>query len=173
MNGVRFFRECSVVPLSSIDVDDDAKARTACDLLEAMMNGAPAPKEPILIPPKGISIRASTDTLAASTPAVAKAIRFMLDHYASSISIDDAVRVSGMSRTRLFRAFKEDLGQTPHAVLTRVRLEKAKTMLSGTDATLREVAAACGFGHPVGLHHHFKRSVNMSPGAYRKHARQA
>lgn len=172
MGGSSFFSECSIVPLSFIDVDNDAKARTACELLEDMMNGAPAPKEPIMIPPKGICARASTDTLAASTPAVAKAIRFMLDHYADSISIDDAVQVSGMSRTQLFRAFKADLGQPPHAVLMRIRLDRAKTMLQETDAKLGEVAQTCGFGHPIGLHHHFRKKLNMSPGAYREFARQ-
>ncbi len=172
MGGSNFFSECSIVPLSFVDVDNDAKARMACELLEAMMNGAPAPEEPILVPPKGICARASTDTLAASNPAVTRAIRFMLDHYADSIGIDDAVQVSGMSRTLLFRAFKADLGQTPHAALMRIRLDKAKTMLQETDAKLSQVAQACGFGHPVGLHHHFKKVLNMSPGAYREFARQ-
>lgn len=172
MHGIEFFSECSPVPLSSIDVDNDVKARIACDLLHAMMNGAPSPEAPILIPPKGLTARASTDTLAASTPAVMKAIRYMLDHYAESISIKDAARVSGLSRTGLFRAFRADLGQTPLAVLTRIRLDKAKLMLQQTDAKLREVTDACGFGHPVGLHNHFKKALNMSPGAYRAQFRQ-
>jgi LacI family transcriptional regulator len=163
--------KCSRIPLSSIEYDNDLQVRVACDLLDAMMNGSPAPTEPVLIPIKGIITRASTETIAASTPAVAKAIRFMLDHYARSISMDETVRVSGLSRTAFFKAFKKDIGQTPHAVLTRIRLDKAKIMLRETDAKLHEVAEACGFNHPVGLHHHFKQALNMSPGAYRHHAR--
>ncbi len=166
-----FFTKCSRVPLSGIEYDDDHKARVACDLLEIMINGAPAPTEPVMIPIKGISTRASTDTIAASTPAVAKAVRFMLDHYADAIGIDDTLRISGLSRTALFKAFKKDIGQSPHAVLTRIRLDKAKIMLRETDAKLHDVADACGFNHPVGLHHHFKQTLNMSPGAYRDHAR--
>jgi LacI family transcriptional regulator len=172
MHSIDFFNECSLVPLSSIDEDHEAKARTACDLLDALMNGAPAPEAPILIPPKGLTVRASTDTLAASTPSVMKAIRYMLDHHAESISSDDIANASGLSRTALFRAFKADLGQNPGAVLTRIRLDKAKRMLQETDAKLREVAEACGFHHPVSLHVHFKKTLNMSPGEYRKHARQ-
>jgi LacI family transcriptional regulator len=169
--GFPFLTKCSRVPLSAIEYDNNLKVRVACDLLEAMMNGAPAPKEPVLIPIKGITTRASTDTIAASTPSVAKAIRFMLDHYADSISTNDTMRISGLSRTALFTAFKKDIGQTPHAVLTHIRLDKAKNMLRETDAKLHEVAEACGFNHPVGLHHHFKQALNMSPGAYRQHAR--
>jgi LacI family transcriptional regulator len=173
MHGIEFFNQCSPVPLSSIDVDNEAKARTACDLLEAMMNGAPVPAALILIPPKGITVRASTDTLAASDPAVMKAIRYMFDHCASNFSTVALLGSCGLSRTGLFRAFRADLGQTPRAVLTRIRLDKAKDMLHETDAKLSDVASACGFGHQVSLHVHFKKAMNMSPGAYRRHSRQA
>ena len=173
MHGIEFFNQCSPVPLSSIDVDNDAKARTACDLLDAMMKGAPAPEAPILIPPKGLTARASTETLAASTPAVTKAIRYMLDHYAEPISIEDAARVSGLSRTGLFRAFRTDLGQTPRVVLTRIRLDKAKMMVRGTDAKLREVALACGFGDSTHFGKVFRAEMGVSPRAYQRGARAA
>jgi len=166
--GIPFFSQCTPVPLSSVNHDHDTQARVACDLLEKLMAGGLRPDGPILIPPKGLSARGSTDTLAASTPAVTKAIRYMLDHYAEPISIKDAVSVSGMSRTRLVKHFKQDLDLTPHQVLTRIRMDKAKRMLRDTDETLETVSEACGFGHPVGLHHHFKKAMNMPPGEYRK-----
>jgi LacI family transcriptional regulator len=168
--GIPFFRECTPVPLSSVNHDHDTQARIACDLLEQLMAGGSPPDGPIYIPPKGLTARASTDTLAASTPEVTKAIRYMLDHYAEPMSIEDAVRVSGMSRTRLVKHFKQDLDQTPHVVLTRIRMDQAKRMLRDTNETLETVAEACGFGHPVGLHHHFRKALKISPGAYRKQA---
>ncbi|MBT3297107.1 MAG: substrate-binding domain-containing protein [Verrucomicrobia bacterium] len=167
------FRNCVTVPLSSIAVDYDIQARLCCDLLARMMTGEPAPSKDFLIPPSGIVTRRSSDTIAAQTPAVSRAIRFMLGHFAEAITVDDAVRASGMCRTRLFRAFRQDVEMTPRAVLNRIRLDKAKRMLLETDEKLRTVAEACGFGDPMNLHRHFKRSLNMSPGAYREQAAHA
>ena len=87
--------------------------------------------------------------------------------------MDHAVRASGMCRTRLFRAFQQDVEMTPRAVLNRIRLDKAKRMLLETDEKLRSVAEACGFGDPMNLHRHFKRRLNISPGAYREQADHA
>jgi LacI family transcriptional regulator len=167
------FRNCVTVPLSCVAVDYDIQARLCCDLLAQMMEGEPAPSEDILIPPSGIVTRRSSDTIAAQTPAVSRAIRFMLDHFAEPITVDHAVRASGMCRTRLFRAFQQDVEMTPRAVLNRIRLDKAKRMLLETDEKLRSVAEACGFGDPMNLHRHFKRRLNMSPGAYREPANDA
>lgn len=166
------FRQCTTIPLSSITVDHDAQAREACDLLSRMMDGAPAPSAHIRIPPTGIVVRRSTDTIAAQTPEAAKAIRFMLDHFAEPIGVPDAVRVSGMSRTGLYNAFETDIGQSPGAVLARIRLDKARRLLRETDEKIHVIAEACGFGDRINLHRNFRKHLGTSPAAYRRHARE-
>jgi len=166
------FREATSIPISKIITDHVAQAREACRLLRRMMAGEPAPAAPIHIAPTGIVTRRSTDTIAATTPHVAKAVRFMLDHYTEPIGVPDAVRVSGMSRSGLYYAFDSDLGESPGAVLTRIRIDKAKRMLRETDEKITTVSEACGFGDPVNLYRHFKDTLGLSPRAYRKQAVQ-
>ncbi|MDT8391474.1 MAG: substrate-binding domain-containing protein [Lentisphaeria bacterium] len=167
---ISFFRECATVGLSCIIQDFEKQVRTACDLLARMMDGEPAPSNPILLPPAGITTRRSTDTIAAHMPEVAKAIRYLRRNYAAPVSVDQLADICDVSRTRLYDVFDADLGQSPHALLTRIRLDKAKKMLLETDEKIRAIAEACGFGSVVNLHRHFKSDLGMTPGAYRKRA---
>jgi len=164
------FRESTTVPISSIRVDFDAYTQTACDLLESLMAGGESPGEPVLLPPVGVIARDSTDTIAARQPAVARTIHYMMQHYAEPIPVADMVAVSGTSQTGLYAAFNKDVGQSPGAVLTRIRLEKVKRRLRETDEKIEAVAEACGFRERITLYRQFKQHVGMSPNAYRKRA---
>lgn len=167
------FRHCTSIGLSSIAFDSDEIARVACDLLERMMDGEPPPAEPILLPPTGVRVRQSTDTLAAHKPIVARAVRYMFDHYQEPIDIDHVVQHVGGSRGGLFKAFRNDMGCTPGRALMRIRIDKAKRMLVESDEKAYAVADACGFGKPVNLHRAFQKLVGDSPIAYRKRRRRA
>lgn len=172
MLNMSLFRLSTTVPLSSITVDFDAHTRVACEVLAALMDGAPPPDKPILFSPTGIVVRTSTDIIAARMPSVARAIRYMMEHFAEPLDVPAIVRASGMSQTRLYAAFKEDVGQTPAAVLNRIRLDKAKRQLRRTRHKIEAVAHDCGFGSRVNLHRQFARHVGMSPGTYRRQAQQ-
>lgn len=165
------FRHSTTIGLSSIDFDFDDMTRRACQLLHDMMQGSPPPDDPILVPPVRVVVRQSTDIVAAHTPLVARAIRFMLDHYHQPIGIDDIRQAVGGSRARLFNAFKNDMNRTPGDVLTRIRLDHAKRLLTDTDDKVYAIAAACGFGKPLNLHRAFKQQTGQSPNAYRKQQR--
>ena len=167
------FRHSTTVALSSVRIDYDQVTKAACDLLGRMMDGEPAPADPIRFAPVGVSVRQSTDTLAAHSPVVAAAVRFMLDHYQRDIGIDQMINATGGSRAGLFKAFKDDLGRTPGDLLTQIRLDKAKQMLEQTDEKVYTVAEECGFGTTVNLHRAFKRHIGQSPNAWRKKGRES
>jgi len=136
-----------------------------------MMAGETVSSEPTLLAPTGIAVRESSDTYAAHSPEVARMVRFMMDHCEKDIRIADLVELFGGSRVMLFDAFKSEVGQTPAALLNRVRVDKARQMLQTTDDKVYEVAAACGFGEPVNMHRAFQKHVGQTPNAYRKAAR--
>lgn len=162
------FRQCLGVELSRVTVDLKKQTHTACELLKAMIEGDSPPTEPILIPPTGIVSRQSTDTIAARSPEVARAVRFIFDHYHQPIGVPDVVDAAGLSRTRTYQAFEDDLGQTPNAVLMRVRLEKAVRRLRETDEKIEAIALSCGFGNRTHLHRQFTRRFGVTPASYRK-----
>ncbi|MBT3296245.1 MAG: substrate-binding domain-containing protein [Verrucomicrobia bacterium] len=168
MHDMPLFRHSAGISLSSVSTDRDQMTKTACDLLADLMDGSPAPDRPILLPPTGVAARASTDTLAASDPRVAKTLRFMIDHHADTIGLTDFVRVSGVCKTVLYEAFNRELGRSPYAVLSAIRFERAKRMLRHSNEKLRAVAYSCGFGTPENLFRCFKLELSISPGEYRK-----
>jgi len=172
MLDMALFRHSTGVALSSVVMDFDAITRAGCDLLDRMMRGEPAPDGPTLFAPLGVAARQSTDTYAAHSPAVSRAVAFMLEHFAEPIGTDEITQAAGVSRATLFNAFNADGGQTPGTVLLRIRLEKAKRLLIHTDAKVYDVADQCGFGVPVNLHRAFKQHLGMSPNQYRKANRQ-
>ena len=71
------------------------------------------------------------------------------------------------SRRRLEQLFKTTLGRGIHAEIQRVRIERAKRLLNGTNLPVAAVAAECGFGSPARFSTAFRRTVGTQPVAYR------
>lgn len=171
MLDIPLFRQSTTVAMSSITVDFAASTRIACDVLAKLMEGGDRPSEPILLAPTGIAVRESTDTIAAGDPHVARAIRFMMEHYGDPIDVGRIVAASGLGQTQLYAAFKQYVGQSPAALLTRIRIDKAKRSLADSKTKIEAIAHACGFGDRINLYRQFKQHEGISPGAYRRHAR--
>ena len=72
-----------------------------------------------------------------------------------------------MSKSLLSRRFKEVAGMTFRGYLLRVRLERAKTLLSRKHASITEVAHSVGFGDLPRFDKLFKRYTGLTPSAYR------
>jgi LacI family transcriptional regulator len=168
VGNVEIFRESTSVPLSSIRVDYETLTHDACDLLGSLMRKRKLPVATLLLPPEGIAIRRSTDTIVSENEEVGKALRFMFEHYPEVIGIPDISRASGTSKTRLYLAFHEELGQSPSQVLNQIRIEKALRMLRETQVNVSVVSKACGFGEPVNLYRCFKRAGIKPPQKYRQ-----
>src|SRR3546814_13942727 len=60
------------------------------------------------------------------------------------LTLDRLAGDAGLSRFYFLRAFRSEIGVTPHAYLTGRRIAAAKRLLDGEQA-LSEVALACGF----------------------------
>jgi AraC family transcriptional regulator len=73
-----------------------------------------------------------------------------------------------MSPHHFARSFKATTGLTPHRYMIHRRVEWAKSLISDTDLTVAEVAAAVGFSNPSHLAHHVRRLLGVSPGALRR-----
>ena len=74
---------------------------------------------------------------------------------------------AGMSARTFLRRFKAATGLTPGDWLLAERLARARELLEGTRRPLDHIAAACGFGSPATLRHHFRTRLGTSPAAYR------
>jgi len=96
-----------------------------------------------------------------------EAVRYLKAHVAETFRIDSLVRHMGYSRARLFALFKRHTGLTPNDYLVRLRIEKARELLSGSALPIARIAKVCGFGSPEYFGAVFRRYVGMTPGVYR------
>jgi AraC-like DNA-binding protein/thioesterase domain-containing protein len=73
-----------------------------------------------------------------------------------------------LSTSHFSRAFKRSLGSAPMAYVSTRRVERARHMLTSTQASLTEIALACGFSDQPHFNRLFRRVVGMSPGRWRR-----
>lgn len=155
-------------PLSSITLHTEKIGFEAARLLDEMMSGKPAPKDPILLPPVGVVSRQSTNLLSIADEDVLTVIRHIRDNVHRNLSVDDLLRVAPVNRRFLERRFRQHLGRSPLQEIRRVRLEKAKELLSGTDLSMPAIAKRSGFPNPERLANVFRAMTGMTPTAYRQ-----
>lgn len=160
------------VALSSVAVPWEEIGFEAGAMLARLMAGASVPGETVLLPPKGATIRRSTDVYAVADRRVADALRFIRAHACERIGVDDILKRVPMGRRVLERRFREMLHRSPHEEILRVRLDKAAQLLIHTDAILEVVAEDAGFSSAARLSVEFKRRFEMAPGAYRRRFRR-
>jgi AraC family transcriptional activator FtrA len=76
---------------------------------------------------------------------------------------------AGMSQRTFQRRFETTTGSSVGEWLLKERLRYARELLERRgDASLDDIAIACGFGTPATMRHHFRKRLGTSPGAYRR-----
>ncbi len=156
------------VPLSSVDSNLSALGYSAAKALNELMLNGVIPPEPIRTPPKEVVLRRSTDIPAVENLVIAKAIRFIWDHFDEPITVDTILKQTGLSRSRLYDQFNQAIGSSIATEITRCRINKAKRLLETTDWSVNEIAAACGFSSAISFCRAFNREVGLPAMEYRK-----
>ncbi len=154
--------------ISSIERDNDGWLRTACDWLQRLMDGETAPATPVMVPPKGVIERESTNILATPDRVVAEAMRFMWDHLNHDFSVEQIAEAVGLSASQLQRRFQKALGRSIVQELLRKRLDEAKHLLRSTDLPIADIAPKLGFHSATYMHRTFRRSFGVTPAQYRR-----
>lgn len=159
-------------PLSSIDHGARQIGFEAAALLDRLMAGEEAPREPVLIAPHDVVVRQSTDTLAIAEPAVATAVEFIRTRACQQdIDVPAVVRHVRASRRTLEAAFRRVLGRTILQEISRVRVDRAKDLLVNTDLAMPEVCERSGFSYPSRLSYVIKRETGLTPIEFRRERR--
>lgn len=155
--------------LSSIDSDTQRIGRVAAETLAAMMDGT-APKGQIVrqVDPAGIVARKSTETIPDAPPWLSDALVFIRRNAKNGISAADVFRTLGRSHTVVTRAFRSTLGTTVQHAIADARLDEARRLLLGTDASIKQVAALSGFASVSYMLQAFTAKYGVSPGAWRR-----
>jgi AraC-like DNA-binding protein len=87
--------------------------------------------------------------------------------YAESLSLAELSRIAGLSLHHFIRAFRAEVGLTPHAYVVDVRVRRARDLLRAGVAPA-EVALRVGFADQAHLTRVFKARIGVAPGAFRR-----
>ncbi len=160
--------ELGLIPLTSVDTARERVGYEAAALLDRLINGERAPRNPILVEPAGVVTRRSTEMLAVADPDLIKAIRFIQDNFRNPITVADVAATSFLSRRMLQDRFLQALGHGMLDEITRQRLEFCKHLLTQTTHKISSIATVAGFGDLNRMGKAFKRKLGTTPREYRE-----
>ncbi len=163
--------QLSYPPLSSIAVPAQAVGYEAAALLERLMDGQPAPAQPILLKPGEVVVRQSTNLLAIADPDIRAAVRYIRDPAHRQVTVTDLLELVPLNRRYFERKFRRHLGRTPLQEILRVRVDRAKSLLASSDLTMTTIARQSGFASAEQLATMFHKLTGLTPTRFRREHR--
>lgn len=157
----------SIPPMSSVDGNPQQIGYRAAALLDELLDGG-NPPEKVLIEPRTVVCRRSTDVLAVEDQQVSEAIRFIRDHACEPIHIPDVTSHVHLSRSVLERRFKQAIGRTVYQEIQRTRMAAAQQMLADNKLPIKQIAHRAGFKSVQYMTRVFRATIHQTPGAYRR-----
>jgi len=155
-------------PISSVDVNMELIGYRGAQMLDEWMRRATPPVEPLRVAPFRLVVRKSSDLVAINHPGIARSLRFMWDHCHEPIAVADLAKAASMSLRNFHQAFVENVGRPPGTELHRIRIERAKKVLSDSNEKMDTIAELCGYESGNSFWVAFKRATGMSPKQYQK-----
>jgi AraC-like DNA-binding protein len=101
-------------------------------------------------------------------PQVSDALKAIHQRPTETWTVDALAREAGMSRSTFAERFGAFVGEPPMQYLARWRLQRAATLLTKQGIGVAQAAAESGYESEAAFSRAFKRSVGMSPGAWRR-----
>ena len=105
-----------------------------------------------------------------SNPMIQQAAEFIDHNFKNDIKLEDTARAVGLTPIYFHNLFQKHMGQTPHEYLLEKRLNAAKELLTGSDMSMVNIAAECGFSSQSYFNAVFKKHCGTTPLKYRQHA---
>ena len=102
---------------------------------------------------------------------LAHARDFMRHAYQRPISLPDISAQANLSPYHFQRVYKRTFQETPHEFLTRLRIERAKTLLARGSHNVTEACFEVGFSSLGSFSTLFAHRVGLSPSEYRRYVR--
>ncbi|PZF85900.1 AraC family transcriptional regulator [Jiangella anatolica] len=169
-----------VVPIRQLDravaLADEIVARLAREV-DADGDGRGAAR---LVGVAGAAWKLLTQLIADRSPAPEAAsdpLRRAMDYLASrldgTVRVPELAALVGVSPSHLTALFRRATGGGVHAYQTTLRMERARHLLTTTQATVSEIARDVGYGDPFHFSRQFRQLHTMSPTDYRRAAHPA
>lgn len=160
--------EAASVPISSVALDLEEMAYRAAEALDEIMRGGAVPHA-LVVSPKRVVTRLSTDNRAVDNSQVARALSYIAEHFPErTLSVAEVVAAIGMSRRHLERSFRAETGCTVHDLIIKRRMQEASRLLrTYPRAKVGDIADLVGFEGRDAFFRTFRRFFGESPKAHR------
>jgi len=99
---------------------------------------------------------------------VLRARRYIEEHFAQPMKLDDIAKAAGVSPTHLVASFRRYLDETPSRYLWRLRAEKGVHLIIQTNLRIGEIAERCGFQNQFHFSRYVKKLSGHPPSELRK-----
>ena len=119
--------------------------------------------EKVVTASRNVSTKASEKSLGAVEAAKA----YIQANYSRDISLDDVSREVNISPYYFSKIFKEDVGEGFVEYLTKIRMYKAKELLTTTEYSMKEICSMVGYADPNYFSRTFKKNVGVTPTEYK------
>lgn len=156
--------------LTSVRFDGHSVGWKAAELLDKWMHGATEEIAPLLIPPRGIEVRASSDEFVIEDPIALRAVLLIRQRACTGLGVAELCRILGVSHSTLKRRMYNALGRGAKAEILRVRFREVDRLLRSTDLTIEAIAEKAGFNHTRHLQTSYRERFGLTPGEFRKKA---
>jgi AraC-like DNA-binding protein len=100
--------------------------------------------------------------------AVHEAERYLNDHHAEPVNVEQLAASLGVAYSHFRRAFRAHTGMAPWRYVIHLRLTRARRMLASGDAKLDDIASHVGFSSGFHLSNAFKQAYGESPDRWRR-----
>ncbi|MFP6765750.1 MAG: substrate-binding domain-containing protein [Planctomycetaceae bacterium] len=159
--------------LTSVEIGHERIGYEAARLLDHLMDekdrGAKTfSSEHIILPPKGLVVRESTDFFAVNDSLVAIALEVIAAQSHRPIGPSDVASAVSTELRTLQRRFSKYLGRPIATEIRRVRIERARRELTQTDRSIANISRDVGFGESMRMYEVFVRELGVTPSEYRK-----
>ena len=97
-----------------------------------------------------------------------RSIRYIHTHLRYELTVESLAAMEFLGVSRYREVFKSITGVAPNEYITRLRIERAKDLLSQNDSTVSAVAEAVGYSNRHYFQRLFKKYTDKTPGDFRR-----
>ena len=154
--------------LSCVETDYVMVGYEAAKMLHMQLKGIIVDNEHVLVQPKGLIARASTDTYTTEDEVVRETLRYIADNIHKNILVSDLVANVAISRRSLEYRFQRSIGHNMTDEINSLRIISMKRLLADSSCKINTLYKQAGFSSALHMRRVFTKITGMTPSVYRR-----